>query len=282
MMSPLSSRRKRVPPERSGPIRNPVVPASAGTDDAPRATRSAAAAPGAPFGAVVDEGRRTAERLAEISNTAVRGAMECGVQTAYTVIDEYMARGREAAGRYHNRPNGRGPMNDDRQNYGGWSTAWGPMSPFLAPWTNAMRMWTDALTTFAPGAGPQQGWSTGAPDYGAHATPGGAAPFTGAATPRVSVKVSSRSPAEVTLNVAPFADRMTLVAGPLQKTDGSLGALPLTGVSITCEPGHVRVSVTVITDQPPGRYSGVILNAIGNDVVGTLTVEIAAPHAPSA
>jgi len=51
------------------------------------------------------------------------------------------------------------------------------------------------------------------------------------------------------LNVAPYAERMTLAAGPLQKIDGPPDALPLTGVSITCEPGHVRVSVTVITEQ---------------------------------
>jgi hypothetical protein len=282
-MSPSSSRRKRVPPEGSGPIRNPVVRSPAGADDAPRAARSATAAPGAAFGAVVDQGMRTAERLAEISSAAVRGAMECGVQTAYTVIDEYMARGREAASRFQNRPDGRGPMSDDRQNYGGWSTAWGPMSPFLVPWTNAIRMWSEALTMFVPGAGwPQQAWNPGAGAYAPPGTAGGAAPFAGAAAgPKVSVKVSSQSPAEVTLNVAPYADRMTLVAGPLNKVGGS-DALPLTGVSLSCEPGHVRVSVTVVTDQPPGRYSGVILNANGNDVVGALTVDIAGPYGQSA
>ena len=272
-MSPSSSRRKRVPPEGSGPIRNPVVPPSAGTEDPRRP------APGAAFGAVVDEGLRTAERLAEISTAAVRGAMECGVQTAYTVIDEYMARGREAASRFQQRPDGRGPMSDDRQNTGGWSTAWGPMSPFILPWMNAMRMWTDALTSFAPGAAPQ-GWNPVATGYQA-GTAG--APFAGAGpAPRVSVRVSSQSPAEVTLNVAPYADRMTLAAGPLQKIDGPPDALPLTGVSITCEPGHVRVSVTVITDQPPGRYSGVVLNTTGNEIVGSLTVEIAGPYASPA
>jgi len=277
-MSPSSSRRKRVPPEGSGPIRNPIVPRSAGRDHAPRA---AASAPGAAFGAVVDEGLRTAERLAEISTAAVRGAMECGVQTAYTVIDEYMARGREAASRFQNRPDGRGPMSDDRQNFGGWSTAWGPMSPFVLPWMNAMRMWTDALTMFAPGA--QQGWNPAATGYQVPNAAGGAAPYTGAGpAPRVSVRVSSQSAAEVTLNVAPYADRMTLVAGPLQKIDGPSDALPLTGVSITCEPGHVRVSVTVITDQPPGRYSGVVMNTTGNEIVGSLTVEIAGPYAPTA
>jgi hypothetical protein len=278
-MSPPSSRRKRVPPEGSGPIRNPAVPPSARAGDGPR---SAATAPGSAFGAVVDEGLRTAERLAEISGAAVRGAMECGVQTAYTVIDEYMARGREAASRFQNRPDGRGPMSDDRQNYGGWSTAWGPMSPFLVPWTNAIRMWSEALTMFVPGGGGPQGWNPGAAGYAPPSTAGGAAPFAGgAAGPKVSVKVSSQSPAEVTLNVTPYADRMTLVAGPLNKVGGS-DALPLTGVSLSCEPGHVRVSVTVVTDQPPGRYSGVILNASGNDVVGALTVDIAGPYGQSA
>jgi hypothetical protein len=280
-MSPPASRRKRVPPEQSGPVRNPVVRPA---DAAPRAARPATTAPGAAFGAVVDEGLRTAERLAEISSAAVRGAMECGVQTAYTVIDEYMARGREAASRFQNRPDGRAPMSDDRQNFGGWSTAWGPMSPFLVPWTNAIRMWTDALTMFVPGAGgPQQTWNPAAGAYTPPGTAGGAAAVAGAApAPRVSVRVSSQSPAEVTLNVAPNADRMKLVAGPLQKIDAPSDALPLTGVSITCEPGHVRVSVTVITDQPPGRYSGLVMNTTGNEVVGSLTVEIAGPYAPSA
>ena len=278
-MSPSPSRRKRVPPEGTGPIRNPMVPPAARSENPPR---PAATAPGAAFGAVVDEGLRTAERLAEISSAAVRGAMECGVQTAYTVIDEYMARGREAASRFQQRPDGRGPMSDDRQNFGGWSTAWGPMSPFVLPWMNAMRMWTDALTMFAPG-GAQQGWNPAATGYQVPNPAGGAGPFAGTApAPRVSVRVSSQSPAEVTLNVAPYADRMTLVAGPLQKIDGPSDALPLTGVSITCEPGHVRVSVTVITDQPPGRYSGVVMNTTGNEIVGSLTVEIAGPYAPSA
>ena len=173
-------------------------------------------------------------------------------------------------------------MTDDRQNFGGWSAAWGPMSPFVLPWMNALRMWTDALTNFVPGGGAQQGWNPVATGYPA-GTASGAAPFAGAGpAPRVSVRVSSQSPAEVTLNVAPYADRMTLVAGPLQKIDGPSDALPLTGVSITCEPGHVRVSVTVITDQPPGRYSGVVMNTTGNEIVGSLTVEIAGPYAPSA
>jgi len=134
---------------------------------------------------------------------------------------------------------------------------------------------------FASGA--QQGWNPAATGYQVPNAAGGAAPYAGAGSaPRVSVRVSSSSPAEVTLNVAPYADRMTLAAGPLQKIDGPPDALPLTGVSITCEPGHVRVSVTVITDQPPGRYSGVVLNTTGNEIVGSLTVEIAGPYASPA
>ena len=41
---------------------------------------------------------------------AAAGAVECGVHTAYAVIDEYMRRGREAAGRYQERSDWRGDI----------------------------------------------------------------------------------------------------------------------------------------------------------------------------
>ena len=258
-MSPARPRRKRVPPERSGPVRNPVV-------SKPPDPTNARSTPGvgAAFGATVDEGLRTAERLAEFSSAAVRGAVECGVQTAYTVIDEYMRRGHEAAGRNRERSNGRGEMNDDRQNFGNWSAAWGPMSPLMAQWTSAMRMWAEAWSTFVPGVASQQPWNFGAMGF--------APPSTTAATPKVSVQVSSQYPTEVTASVYPGADAMTLAAEPLQMPDGS-GAPSLVGVAITCSPGCVRVSVTVPSDQPAGCYVGAI-NDAGGKKCGDLRVVI--------
>lgn len=279
-MSPSTSRARRVPLERYGPIRNPVVPRANGADGTPRATRPARTASGADLGAAVAGTARAAERIAEVSNAAVRGAVECGVQTAYTVIDEYMRRGREAASRQPNRPDGSGDMND-RQYDSNWSAAWGPMWPMVAPWMQVMKVWTDAVATNVPGAGPQDGWNPGTPGPAPPNT-ASAAPFAAATrAPKVSVKVSSQSPIEVTPVVWRFDAGMQLVADPLQNSDSSL-ALPLNGVAITCGPGTVQVSVTVVTDQPAGRYSGAIWTAGRSEVVGSLTVEIAGPAGPSA
>ena len=221
--------------------------------------------------ATVGEGLRTVERLAAASDAAVQGAVECGVRTAYTVIDEYMRRGREAAGRHGERPNWRGDMKDDRQNFGNWSTMWGPMGPLMAPWMQVMQAWTTAMSAFVPGAAAQNPWNpyAGGGVWGSSPSP------TAATSPKVSVQVSSKCPTEVIPSMPPGADSMTLAADALEIDDGS-GAPSLVGVAITCTPGHVRVSVTVPNDQPAGRYSGAIKDAAGMQV-GDLTVDVSGP-----
>jgi hypothetical protein len=214
--------------------------------------------------ATVGEGLRTVERLAAASDAAVQGAVECGVRTAYTVIDEYMRRGRETAGRHQQRPDWRNDMSNDPRNYGNWSAAWGPMWPLVAPWAQAMQVWTTAMSAFVPGGAPQGAWN---PYAGPAAYPSGAATL-----PAVSVEVSSHSLTEVTVSVAPGADAGTLAADALAIDDGS-DAPSLVGTAITGTPGHVRVSVTVPNDQPPGRYGGAIRNAAGMQV-GALTVQV--------
>jgi len=209
------------------------------------------------------------ERLAAASDAAVQGAVECGVKTAYTVIDEYMRRGRETAGRHQQRPNWRSDMSDDPRNYGNWSAAWGPMWPLVAAWGQAMQAWTTAVSNFVPGGAPQGAWN---PYWWAGAA-GPASYAPGAATsPTVSVEVSSRCLTEVTVSVAPGSDAGTLAADALAIDDGS-DAPALVGTAIACTPGHVRVSVTVPNDQPEGRYSGAVRNAAGMQV-GALTVQV--------
>ena len=108
-MSASRPRLRRVPPERTGPIRNPVARTchelmTSGIRHRDWRT----------VDATLGEGLRTAQRLAAVSDAAVQGAVECGVRTAYTVIDEYMRRGREAAGRIGNSPDWRNDMSDNR------------------------------------------------------------------------------------------------------------------------------------------------------------------------
>ena len=142
-------------------------------------------------------------------------------------------------------------MNDNRYNYGHPYAAWGPMWPFVAPWMQAMQAWACAMSAFVPGPAPRP-WDP----YTTCAAPGPAT------APRVSVTVASQSRAQVSICVDPGADGVALKADPLSAGDDAV-KLPLTGVDIKAECGHVRVAVTVPHGQPAGRYVGTIRDVSG-------------------
>src|SRR5262249_16748198 len=131
--SHMASRRiTRDEPERTGPNRN---------------NGSATRGPASAMGAVFDEGMATAVRMAESAGATMQDAVERGVDTAYTVIEDYMRRGQQAAGRYRDRTQGERAMNGDN-----YSNGYGPMGAMMEPWMQAMRMWTQTMSAFVPGA----------------------------------------------------------------------------------------------------------------------------------
>jgi hypothetical protein len=200
----------------------------------------------------------------------VWGVLESGVRTAYDVIEEYMRRGYEAASGNSNHQDRRGPMNDNRTNYTNWQNPWGPMSQLTDQWLMAMRMWTEAWSAFIPNSSPQQPWN-----------PAGRSNPNGGSTPRVSVQVSSRRPAEVTANLMPGADLIQLVADALQHEGIDACSIDQRQVSISGEPGRVRISVRIDPVQPAGRYFGTVRNRADGNVAGDLTIVITESHADS-
>jgi hypothetical protein len=230
-----SPREKRTPPERSGPIRNPMAPR-------PHAG-SGSSAPGDPISLV---------------GTAVFGAVENGVRTAYAVIDEYMRRGQETARNMFVDSYRRGPMSDDRSNFGGGYNPWNPMSTFTEQWMMAMRMWSQAWSSFMPPGWAQAGMNPFA--------------FTQAAAPGVSMKVSSTLPVEAALKLYPGLDLAGLVAEPLRADEAASPAIeaPL----ISREPGTVGVTLKIGASQPKGCYRGNIRKNTDKSVVGELIVTI--------
>jgi len=242
-MSDRSGRRKRVPPKQKGPVRNRLTTPPETHSEHPGETPPPSSA-----------GR-------ESGGDALRDALECGVRTAYTVINEYMRRGYEAARASQTNQYERGDMRDDTRGYTGGNNAWNPMGNPMQQWAAMMRAWADAWSAFMPGAGPQQMWTGGWPGYGGSA-----------ATPAVSVQVCSQRGADVTTNVSlmPGAECSFLTIGPLA---GEGSRAQLKGVSIACSPGCVRIVVPVTPEQQAGVYCGAIKTADGRPV-GNLTVTI--------
>jgi hypothetical protein len=233
-MNPRPSHKKRPQLERSGVIRNRVTPQPP--------VPAEAGAPREPIAAV---------------GAAVCGVLENGVRTAYKVIDDYMRRGQDTARTIFNDPNRRGTMSDDKGNFqGGGFNPMNPMAMFTEQWMTAMRAWSQAWSAFTPGGWPMQGMN----------------PFaaTGGVAPRVSVKVSSASPVEVSANLFPGTDSAGLVSEPL-RADGFV-APPIDAPGIVREAGIVRVSVHVGSKQPKGRYIGSIRRKADGSAAGDLTV----------
>ena len=84
------------------------------------------------------------------------------------------------------------------------------------------------------------------------------------------MKISSDRPTEVIPSLGPGAYGIDLVVDPLVHEKGEGPAI--TGLSISCTAGgKIQLNVTVIPDQPVGRYTGAIKNKQG-DFVGGLTV----------
>ena len=156
-------------------------------------------------------------------------------------------------------------MNDNRSNFGNQWNPWGPMSALTEQWLMAMRPWTDAWSAFIPGGWPPQAWNSG----------GGTGYSNAGPMPAVSVQVWSKRPAEVTAQLCAGPDLIALTADALR---GEGFAAPLIEqVSITREPGRVRVRVEIGAGQPAGCYRGAIRKKADGSIAGELTVVITEP-----
>lgn len=239
-----SPRIKRTPPERSGPIRSPMASRSQGH---------------------VESGFQSDPISA--AGATVRGVLESGVRTAYAVIDEYLRRGQNAARATYNEFYKRGPMNEDRPNFGGgYNNPWGggynnpvnPLSMILEQYMMALRMWSQAVSSVVPCGFPQPGMYP--------------APFSEPAMPLITIKVSSASPVEVELNLYPGLDQGRLVCEDLRAEDGSVKFSE--PASLVREGGGVRATVKVGAAQPKGRYRALVRRETDRNIVGELVVTV--------
>lgn len=264
MIEAGEGRVRRAPASREAPLRQATM--SAVVD---RTADFAGRVEGLLGGAI-----KTAQVVVEASTQPVLGAAERGVQTAYAVIEEYVARGREAARQYQQSTLGGPQMSDNRSQFGnGMGGAWGPMAatmtPMLGTWLSLAKMWSESMAPFVPGGSTvmnQMMSAWGVPGVGAGARPVNA---------RHRVQVTSKQPATVTLQLDPDAEYMMLRVATLVSAKGGQG---LTGATISCKNGVATVSLTVPETWPTGTFVGPITDEGGNRR-GELQVEVSAAPA---
>ena len=175
-------------------------------------------------------------------------AGERNVDTAYTVIEEYMERGRAAARLQTERSEGRDRMSTDPR----YTTPYRPNLDLMAPWVQMTRFWADAVNAwmfaFVPGSA---AWAGITPGLNKSA--------------RIEVRVTSKPVTAVTVDLHPGADALLLTAEPAEQAGIQ--------VNLDSDPGVVRVNVSVPDDQPPGSQSFVIQDAY-KQPRGTLQVKV--------
>lgn len=189
------------------------------------------------------------------------------VLNAYGVIDENVARGREAAAHRGTAPGPGSPMREDLRD---------TTTTVVRLWSDMFVLWLDLLGPLAP-----RGLRTVVNDFtrreDSEADPGQRPGHDRAPQPhqewmRVTFHVSSPNPVEVTLDLAPSADLDSLVVQDLVAFNAS-GRPPITGASLARDDGRVVVKVIVRPDQADGIYLGTIADKRG-DVRGALRLVV--------
>src|SRR6185437_11439349 len=224
-------------------------------------------------------------------------AVSRGVATGYRVIEEYMRQGRDVARNMWGGFGGGGRGADDPQRMDGMmryasqmTTLWldmmsmvlpGMLGGYPAPPTGTAGPFWMGREHDAGGAPAPAGFDGGRPPVvpgpAAH-DPGRAAPAPetqGGEPTAVVVEVASPRPTEVSLDLRPRSLGLPLRVHDLRAPEPDKPRLE--DVTVTADPDgeRVRVRVRVPEGQPPGVYSGIILDERTSLPRGTLTVRVA-------
>jgi hypothetical protein len=239
----MSNRKRlhRAAPARTAPLRNFSKLYS--LSDSPNSTNSAK-----PAHSDTPRKVRSAGPLAE------------GVELAYSVIDKYIAEGRRTAEGISNQAYPTRAANDNLQDI---------LERTLRFQSEMLPLWVETLATLVKVAPLQNGAAT-APE--AWPRPSGAPK---SETMAVSIEVVSLRPVQVSVELRPSSESQPLVALGLNAVDPKKPVL--TDISLVPDevPGRVKLRLRIPENQPPGTYSGVIVNRDNGETQGTLSIRIA-------
>ena len=192
--------------------------------------------------------------------TTGSGPLAEGVELAYNVIEKYIAEGRQTAEGLSNQPYATRAPNDNLQVL---------VERVLRFQAEMLPLWIETLATLVKVDPVQNGY---APSSDAWPRSNGAPK---AETMAVSIEVVSLRPVQVSVELRPNSEPQSLVALGLSAVDS--GKPTLKDISLVPDDvaGRIKLRLRIPESQPPGTYSGVIVNRENGETRGTLSVRIA-------
>jgi hypothetical protein len=201
-------------------------------------------------------------------------AVSHGVETGYRVIEEYLRQGQNAARTMSTPPASGGAPPDD-----GFQGRMGAMLRTFADFTS---LWMDLMGRATSGG-------TAAREPGVTPAVGTAGPFSAGSAPGaaesspeahegasswLTLDIESTRRTEVTVDLRPRSSDRALRVPELRSPEPGLPHIQ--GVIIEAVPGEERmvIRIRVPDAQPPGSYSGIILDEQAGLPRGTLSVRV--------
>lgn len=195
------------------------------------------------------------------------------VDLGYRVVDEYIRRGQEAARRINARSYDVQAMTTDLQDLGVRTLQYA--SDFAALWFDLVQRAATDSALLKPQAEADGTGATTRDDMGGPAPVHGH-PAAAAVPARVKIEIASAQPTEVALDLSPGATGLPLIVHGLRAVDPEKPRLSDVGFRSGSDAQPPTVWVRVPPGQPPGVYSGVIVDGQSSRPVGTLSVRVVA------
>ena len=188
------------------------------------------------------------------------GPLAEGVELAYNVIEKYIAEGRQTAEGLSNQPYATRATNDKLQVL---------VERILRFQTEMLPLWIETLTTLVKVDPARNGYAPSSDIW----PRSNDAPKTD--TMAVTIDVVSLRPVQVSVELRPNSEPQSLVALGLSAVDS--GKPVLKDISLVPDEiaGRIKLRLRIPESQPPGTYSGVIVNRENGETRGTLSVRIA-------
>jgi hypothetical protein len=212
--------------------------------------------PDASNGSVTRDDRAPAEQA---SSVAGADPLAQGVELAYRVIGRYVSEGRRTAEQFNSEPYSLLSATDGVQEL---------LDRMLRLQTEMVPLWLDAMRSMM---GADASPASYAPGFRARASTNGAVKERSAA---VSIELISSRPVRVSLELREHSESLPLVSLGLRAVDPDIPTLTdITFVPADNGDGR-RLRICIPDGQPPGVYSGVIVNRNTGETRGTLGVRL--------